>query len=324
MSAPIKKPCPKCNSTNTIQIEKNHIECSKESCSFSKEYNCPICDDTLANATYHKDDQGEFIICGGCKASVHLRRLANLIENGLQISKTTLCEFCNGPTVHRTQSNIGHRCLFFPKCSGQANLFGESAEELVFLDFETSGLEIGKDFITEIGALKIDKEGFEHNYQTLINIPVPLSQRIIDITGITDDILAPAPKLEEVLDEFVNFLGDAKIVAHNADFDIPWLMVSLLKGKKPLLNNKIICTLKWAKASEEGKCSLGALTKKYNIGHKNAHRALADAAATKEIFFILESKKAAERTYQDTKNFHAIGERIVKQYETFGKTRTEA
>ncbi|RAP37177.1 hypothetical protein DID80_04600, partial [Candidatus Marinamargulisbacteria bacterium SCGC AAA071-K20] len=161
MPVPLKKSCPKCNDKTSVQIDKNFIACSKDSCKFSKEFNCPICDESLQNASFHKDQDGSFFICSSCEASVHLRRIANIIENSLRVSKTHLCEFCNGPTVHQSQSNIGHRCLFFPKCSGQASLFGESAEELVFLDFETSGLEIGKDYITEIGALKIDKEGFE-------------------------------------------------------------------------------------------------------------------------------------------------------------------
>ena len=176
---------------------------------------------------------------------------------------------------------------------------------------------MGKDFITEIGALKLDKEGFEHSFQSLIKIPVPLSQKIIDITGITDEMLETAPALEEVLDSFLDFLGNAKIVAHNAKFDIPWLMITLLQHQKPLIHNTIICTLEWAKASDEKKCSLGVLTKKYNIQHQNAHRALADAKATKEIFFILESKKIAKRPYQEAKPFHLTSERILKQYKTF-------
>lgn len=317
----INKPCPKCNSKETVFIEKNHIKCKNDKCSFDKIFNCPICNESLENSQFLTDSHGDFIVCSHCRTSIHSKRIAYFIENSLRISHDVTCEFCNGPTVHRSESNIGHRCVFFPKCSGQASLFGEAAEELVFLDFETSGLEIGKDYITEIGALKIDKDGFEHTFQTLINIPIPLAEKIVEITGITDEMLATAPQLSDVLDDFINFLGDAKIVAHNAEFDLPWLMVTLLKNKRPLLNNKVICTLKWAKASEEGKCGLGALTKKYNIGHKNAHRALADAAATKEIFFILEGKKLADRTYMPTKQFHDAAERIIEQYETFGKTR---
>ena len=63
--------------------------------------------------------------------------------------------------------------------------------------------------------------------------------------------------------------------------------------------------------------ALGALTKKYHISHENAHRALSDVVATKELFFVLESMKKAPRTYLDMPYFHDVSKKIVDRYNIF-------
>ena len=136
------------------------------------------------------------------------------------VSQEDRCPLCNGPTIYRTEANMGHRCFYFPKCSGQATLFGAPKESIVFLDFETSGLDFTRDHIIEIGALKIDPEGFEYSYDTFINPQVPLSDKIIQITKITDDMLKDAPLIDDVISSFSDFIGSSIIVAHNAEFDV--------------------------------------------------------------------------------------------------------
>ena len=92
-------------------------------------------------------------------------------------------------------------------------------EEFVAFDLETTGLSSQRDRIIEIGAV-ILKNGQEiDRFQTFVNPERPLEKKIVDLTGITDDMLKGAPKIEEVLPQFLKFIGDRVLVAHNSDFD---------------------------------------------------------------------------------------------------------
>ena len=92
-------------------------------------------------------------------------------------------------------------------------------QEFVAFDLETTGLSSGTDRIIEIGAV-ILKNGQElDRFQTFVDPERPLDRKIVDLTGITDDMLKGAPKIEEVLPKFLDFLGDRVLVAHNSDFD---------------------------------------------------------------------------------------------------------
>jgi len=308
MSLQINRPCPSCKQLNVISITKKHIKCS--ACDFSVTYNCPICDASLADNQWEADSNGDFTTCLNCSKVIHVKKIQNLFNNLMKVSHEQKCKLCNGPTVYRTQANIGHRCYYFPKCSGQTSLFSQKKECLVFLDFETTGLELTKDHIIEIGALKIDPEGFEHTFDTFVKSPVVLSEKIKAITKINDDMLTNAPEIKEVIESFYEFIGDATIIAHNAEFDVPWLLNEFQNHKLPIKDNSIICTFKWAQRMKEPRSSLSALTKKYKIGHLNAHRALADAAVTKELFFIYEDSKLTDRPTQPISDYLKILEKI--------------
>ncbi len=92
-------------------------------------------------------------------------------------------------------------------------------EEFVAFDLETTGLSSRTDRIIEIGAV-ILKNGQEiERFQTFVDPERPLDRKIVDLTGITDEMLQGAPKIEEVLPRFLDFIGDRVLVAHNADFD---------------------------------------------------------------------------------------------------------
>ena len=92
-------------------------------------------------------------------------------------------------------------------------------QEFVAFDLETTGLSSRTDRIIEIGAV-ILKNGQEiDRFQTFVDPEQKLDRKIIDLTGITDDMLVGAPKIEEVLPKFLDFIGDRVLVAHNSDFD---------------------------------------------------------------------------------------------------------
>ena len=92
-------------------------------------------------------------------------------------------------------------------------------EEFVAFDLETTGLSSRRDRIIEIGAV-VMKDGKEMDrFQAFVDPERPLERKIVDLTGITDDILKGAPKIQEGLPKFLEFVGDRVLVAHNADFD---------------------------------------------------------------------------------------------------------
>ncbi len=92
-------------------------------------------------------------------------------------------------------------------------------QEFVAFDLETTGLSSRADRIIEIGAV-ILKNGVEiDRFQTFVDPETTLERKIVELTGITDDMLAGAPKIETVLPQFLEFVGNRVLVAHNADFD---------------------------------------------------------------------------------------------------------
>ena len=92
-------------------------------------------------------------------------------------------------------------------------------EEFVAFDLETTGLSSSQDRIIEIGAVLL-KNGQElDRFQTFVDPERPLDRKIVELTGITEEMLLGAPKIQEVLPKFLSFVGDRVLVAHNSDFD---------------------------------------------------------------------------------------------------------
>ncbi len=310
----LSKPCPSCKKEGSVQIHLGQVRCRDAECDFWVSYRCPICREALKPEHFYETQTGYHFACPSCKNHIPVKKIHTLLENGLIVDYTLRCPFCNGPTIHRKDMNLSNRCFFYPKCSGQADLFGNTRESLTFLDFETTGLEQGKDFIIEIGAIKIDEEGFEQTFQTFIKPPLPLTPYISKLTGISNEMLDSAPLLKPSLEKLISFIGGSKLVAHNADFDILWLTSSALQHQISLNKTAIICTFKWAKKHNEPHCSLNALTKKYDIRHVNAHRALADAVSTRELFFIYENFRKFPRPLQYLDEFEEASQKIIEKY----------
>lgn len=308
----IDRSCPRCHQSGKVVLEGLQLRCLNQSCSFVTRFDCPICQGDLHDPTL----TGDGFACGKCKSTIAFKKVKYLIENGMYVDYDQRCVICHGPTIHRKEMNLSHRCFFFPKCSGQGDLFGVTKDSMVFLDFETTGLEAGKDNIIEIGALKIDEEGYEHVFQTFVKPVVPVSDVITKITGITPDMVENAPELGPSLQKLMAFIGTAKIIAHNAEFDLPWLCTALIRHAIPKPGNEVICTLVWARQNQEPHCSLSALSKKYSLSHANAHRALADAAATKELYFIFENYRKAPAPIRLLHEYWEMSEKITARYAT--------
>ena len=111
-------------------------------------------------------------------------------------------------------------------------LFGENQEGIekpVFIAFdtETTGLEPKTDKIVEIGAVKFDRLGPIGRFSVLINPGIPMPAEAAKVNGINDEMLRKQPPIEEVLPDFLHFIGKGILVAHNAPFDVSFINAAL-------------------------------------------------------------------------------------------------
>jgi DNA polymerase III subunit epsilon len=299
--------CPECHTFRSVSLDKDHLTCSQ--CSFDIKVLCPMCNVGQLDVD---------MACGRCHAEVKPEVLAYIFSNKLQVNTEKLCQYCHRPTLYRDESNISPRCFDHPNCGNQIDLFGtdQPSQDVVFLDLETTGLDIGSESIIEVGACKVSKTGKETFFQEMVKPTKEISPLITKITGITNEMVAHAPPLKPVLSALVDFCGDAHWVAHNAQFDVPWLLLSLMRHDLPLRAEKVLCTLKWAKTKENGRRSLGVLSKKYNIGHENAHRALADAVVTKSLYYIYQ-QESDEVPLEEIDRYVEISKKTMSQNADF-------
>ena len=180
---------------------------------------------------------------------------------------------------------------------------------LIAIDLETTGLSPLVDRIIEIAAFKVTKEGISV-YETLVNPEIPIPPHTTDIHNITDDMVKNSPKLIEVLDEFNRFLGEMPIVAHNAKFDLGFIVMGLQREKIKLSSALIYCSCKMSRIThnEVVNHKLGTLVKELNIPLVNHHRALDDAYASLMIFIKgLERLKSADDPIKEMADLKSHG-----------------
>ncbi len=151
----------------------------------------------------------------------------------------------------------------------------------VVLDLESTGLSTRYDKIIEFGAQKYESGRIVDSLDIMVNPGELLSDKIVDLTGIDDDMLKDAKSFKEVMNQIIDFIGDAIIVTHNASFDYPLLKQEILRNGGPELNNPVIDTLNLFLYLTPGKRShnLGALCKFFKVDYDkdSAHRADYDA-----------------------------------------------
>ncbi len=152
----------------------------------------------------------------------------------------------------------------------------------VIFDTETTGLSAVYNTIIEIGAVKIKNGEIIDRFETFVDPKEHISDKITEITGITDDMVQGAPLLEEALPRFKAFIGNSILVAHNARFDMAFLNIGLKKIGLEESINPVIDTVELARFlyPKMKNHKLNTLCKAFNIKLVNHHRALDDAEAT--------------------------------------------
>ena len=158
-------------------------------------------------------------------------------------------------------------------------------DTFVAFDFETTGLKADWYEIIEIGAVKVVKGEIVDTYSTLVKAYKKISEKITEITGITSDTVADATEISMAILELKEFIEGYDLVGHNVLFDMKFLDLNLERIGKGI-SCKIYDTLALSRKYFKGMDSykLIELSRVFNIGHSDAHRALSDAEATAKLY----------------------------------------
>lgn len=158
------------------------------------------------------------------------------------------------------------------------------------LDLETTGAAPPGSAITEVGAVKLRGGECLGTYQSLVNPGVGIPREITVLTGITEAMVLPAPRIEAVLPSLLEFLGSSVIVGHNVRFDLRFLQSALVTSGRGPVGNPWVDTCALARRlvrDEVPNCRLETLAERLRLPHRPTHRALDDALATGDLLHAL-------------------------------------
>lgn len=184
-------------------------------------------------------------------------------------------------------------------------------DSFVVFDIETTGFSPVKNHITEIGAVKVKAGQIVDRFSTFVNPTEPVPYRITVLTGITDDMVKDAPVIDEVLPQFLEFIGDSIPVAHNAGFDTSFIRENARRLNLPF-SETYVDTLELSREllPHLAKYKLDIVCKDLGVSLEGHHRAVNDAEATAECFNILLSRAKSKgvETLSDLNRIGAEGE----------------
>ena len=178
----------------------------------------------------------------------------------------------------------------------------------IILDTETTGLFVKDGHrIVEIGCIELDDLVPNKNrFHCYLNPEKKVSQKALEVHGYTDEFLSTQKKFSEVVDEFLNFIENKRLVIHNAEFDLTHLNNELaLLGKKKLNSENVVDTLALARDKFPGSpISLDALCKRYRVDNskRTQHTALIDCDLLAKVYINLLDQKEPTLNFQNQDN----------------------
>tara|TARA_A100001015_G_scaffold312297_1_gene417218 strand:+ start:3965 stop:4633 length:669 start_codon:yes stop_codon:yes gene_type:complete len=174
----------------------------------------------------------------------------------------------------------------------------------IVLDTETTGLLVKDGHrIVEIGCIELDNLVItKKKFHCYLNPERKVSEKALEVHGYTDEFLSSKKKFKEIVDEFLSFIKDKRLVIHNAEFDLSHLNNELkILGKDPL-DNEIMDTLTLARNKFPGSsASLDSLCKRYGIDNssRTQHTALVDCNLLTKVYINLIDQKEPKLDFQD-------------------------
>ena len=167
------------------------------------------------------------------------------------------------------------------------NAVSPRAETLVALDLETTGLNSASDRIIDVGAVKFRGDEQIGEFHSLINPRRALPEFIVSLTGITQVDVDSAPYWDAIRDDLETFIGGARLVGHNVEFDVGFLRSHGIRVEQLSYDTEQMARVALPQGPEFG---LGRLAQRFDVLHDDPHRALSDALASKDLFLIFLSK----------------------------------
>ena len=190
----------------------------------------------------------------------------------------------------------------------------------IAIDLETTGLNPKTERIIEIGAVKVEDGKITDKFSTFVNPKRPIPFRITELTGITDEMVIDSPDIETILPQFIEFIGDAVLVAHNASFDVGFIEQNC-KRQKIEADFTYVDTVALARVllPALNRFKLDTVAKALNISLENHHRAVDDAGCTAEIFvkFVQMLKERELTTLAKVNEFGDLNPDSIKKLPTY-------
>lgn len=173
---------------------------------------------------------------------------------------------------------------------GRGELIEGNLRDYVIFDLETTGVNPKEDKIVEISAIKVKDRRVVEEFSTLVNPErlIPLSASFVN--KITDEMVKDAPKIEEALKAFTDFIGDEILIGHNIhEFDMKFIHRDVEKYIGMFLCNDYIDTLPMARSllRELPRHKLSILAEHFGISSEGAHRALVDCRMNQKVYEAL-------------------------------------
>lgn len=166
----------------------------------------------------------------------------------------------------------------------------------VVFDIETTGFSQTFDRIIEIAAVKVENGAVVDKYETFVNPEMEITEKITELTTITNDMVRDAIKIDEALKEFLAFSEDAILVAHNASFDVGMIKANMARLGMDEIDFPVIDTLNLFRACynkdelpDKGvaKFNLKVLSKFFKVKQEQHHRAIDDTRVTADCFILM-------------------------------------
>ena len=191
----------------------------------------------------------------------------------------------------------------------------------IILDTETTGLSVADGHrIVEIGCIELeDLIPTQNKFHCYLNPERKVSEKALAVHGYTDEFLSTQKKFSEVMDEFLNFIENKRLVIHNAEFDLSHLNNELtLQGKKKLDTENVVDTLALARDKFPGSpISLDALCKRYRVDNsrRTQHTALIDCDLLSKVYInLLDQKEPTLNFKNDDNEKIVISSNKINQY----------
>lgn len=185
-----------------------------------------------------------------------------------------------------------------PKTSDEPSSF-------VVFDLETTGLSATNNEIIEIGAIRFVNDEAREQFHTYIKPKRKITQKITDITGITNEMVKDAPTIEDVLPYFVDFIKDDVLVAHNSSFDMGFILHNLFINNYKKIKNKTIDTLQLSRRRVRELDSdniprrlqnykLVTLKEHYGLNEVGSHNAIDDCKVCAYVYLRIKNDEVIE------------------------------